>query len=48
MVAYTKPQQSEKEESERLKGNRDQIRFIDHRFERRQVARFRNARRIWG
>ena len=28
MVAYTKPQQGKKEESERLKGERDQIKFI--------------------
>ena len=36
MVAYTKPQQWKKEESERLKGERerDQIKFIDLRFER--------------
>ena len=34
MVAYTKPQQWKKEESERLRGEKDQIQFIDHRFER--------------
>ena len=28
MVAYTKPQQGKKEESERQKGERDQIEFI--------------------
>ena len=33
MVAYTKPQQRKKEESERLTGERDQIMFIDLRFE---------------
>ena len=33
MVAYTKPQQTKKEESERLRGERDQIKFIDPRFE---------------
>ena len=33
MVAYTKPQQRKKEESERLRGERDQIKFIDIRFE---------------
>ena len=33
MVAYTKPQQRKKEESERLRGERDQIKFIDLRFE---------------
>ena len=45
MVAYTKPQQRKKEESERLRGERDQINFIDLRFERWQVAGFRKARR---
>ena len=29
MVAYTMPQQRKKEESERLRGERDQIKFID-------------------
>ena len=33
MVAYTKPQQRKKEESERLRGQRDQTKFIDLRFE---------------
>ena len=28
MVAYTEPQQRKKEESERLRGGRDQIKFI--------------------
>ena len=45
MVAYTKPQQWKKEESERLRGGEDQIKFICLRFERWQVVRFRNARR---
>ena len=45
MVAYTKPQQGKKEESKRLRGERDQIKFIDLRFDRWQVARFRKARR---
>ena len=48
MGAYTKPQQRKKEESERLRGRereRDQIKFIDLRLERWQVARFRMARR---
>ena len=44
-MAYTKPQQSKKEESERLRGKRDQIKFIDLGFERWQVLRFRKARR---
>ena len=38
------PQQREKEESERLRGERDQIKFIDLGFERWQVVRFRKAR----
>ena len=38
------PQQRKKEESERLRGERDQIKFIDLGFERWQVVRFRNAR----
>ena len=38
MVACIKPQQRKKEESERLRGERDQIKFIDLRFERRQVV----------
>ena len=29
MAAYTKPQQWKKEEHERLRGERDQIKFID-------------------
>ena len=33
MVAYTKPQQRKKEESKRLRGERDQIKFIYLRFE---------------
>ena len=28
MVAYTKPQQRKKEEGEKLRGERDQIKFI--------------------
>ena len=38
MVAFTKPKQRKKEESERLRGERDQIKFIDLRFKRCQVA----------
>ena len=37
MVAYTKPQQRKKEESERLRGKRDQIKFIDLRFDHRLI-----------
>ena len=33
-MAYTKPQQRKKEESERLREEGDQIKFIDLRFER--------------
>ena len=40
MVAYTKPQQRKKEETERLRGERDHIKFINLRFERWQVVRF--------
>ena len=40
MVAYTKPQQRKKEETERLRGERDHIKFIDLRFERWKVVRF--------
>ena len=45
MVAYTKPQQRQKEESERLRGEGNQIKFIDLRFEKWRVVRFRKARR---
>ena len=45
MVAYTKPQQRKKEESERLRGEGDQIKLIDLIFERWQFVRFRKARR---
>ena len=45
MVAYTKPQETKKEENERLKGERDQIKFIDLRFKRWQVIGFWTGRR---
>ena len=35
----------EEEEIKRLRGERDQIKFIDLRFERWQVVRLRKARR---
>ena len=35
-MAYTKPQQREK--GDRLTGEGDMIKFIDHGYERRQVA----------
>ena len=40
MVAYAMPQQRKKEESERLRGERDEIKFIDLGFERWRVVRF--------
>ena len=40
MVAYTKPQQRRKEESEKLRGEGDQIKFIDLGFERWQFVGF--------
>ena len=39
------PQQRKEEESERLRGERDQIKFIDLGFERWQVVGLRKARR---
>ena len=45
MVAYAKPQQRGKEEGEKLRGERDKIKFIDLRFERWQVVGLRKARR---
>ena len=45
MVGYAKPQHRKKEESEQLRGQRDKIKFIDPRFERRQVVTLRKARR---
>ena len=45
MVAYTKPQQRKKEESELLRGERDQIKFIDRRFESWQAVGLSKARR---
>ena len=45
MVAYAKPQQRKKEESKRLRGERDKIKFIDLIFERWQLLGLRKARR---
>ena len=45
MVAYTEPQQRKKEESKRLRAERDQIKFIDLRTERWRVVGLRKARR---
>ena len=44
MVAYTKPQQREKEDSKRLRGEGDRSKFVNLRFERWQVVGFRKAR----
>ena len=43
MLAYTKPQQWKKE-SERLRGERDHIKFIDLRLKTWQVVGFRKGR----
>ena len=48
MGAYTKPRERKKEECERLRVERDQIKLINFRFERWQVVRFRKARRRQG
>ena len=45
MVVYTKPQQRKEEESEKLRGERYQIKFIDLTFERWQVVGLRKGRR---
>ena len=45
MVANTKPQPWKKEESERLRGEKDQIKLIDLRLEKWQVVGLRKARR---
>ena len=44
MVAYTMPQEWKKEESERPREERDQIKFIDLGFERWQAVRLMKAR----
>ena len=43
-MAYSKPQHRRKEESEQLRGERDQIKFIDLRLKRCQVVGLRKAR----
>ena len=45
MVAYKKPQQRKKEETEQPRGEGDQIKFIDLRFGRWQILGFGKARR---
>ena len=48
MVAYTKSQQWKKGESERLREEGDQIKFIAFRFERWQVVGFGKGGRTQG
>ena len=43
-MAYAKPHQRKKEESKRLRAERDQVKFIDLGFERWRVVGFRKAR----
>ena len=45
MAANTKPQQRKKEERERLRGERDQMKFFDLRCERLQLVRFRESKK---
>ena len=45
MVAYTKSQQRKKEESERLRGERDKIKLINIRLERVKIVGFWKGRR---
>ena len=45
MATDTEPQQRKKGESEQLRGERDQIKFIDIRFEIWHVVGLRKARR---
>ena len=45
MVVYRKPQQWKKEENERLRIDRDRIKFIDLRFKRGQAVGFWKERR---
>ena len=44
-MAYKKPQQMKKGKQERLRGEGDQIKFIDRRFERGLVVGFGKGRR---
>ena len=44
VASYTKLHQHKREKSKRLRGEGDQIKFIDLGFERWQVVRFRKAR----
>ena len=47
MVLNTKPQQRKKEGSEKLRGESDQMKFIDLRFERLQVVVYVKYTAIW-
>ena len=44
MATYTKLQQRKKEESERLRGERYQIKSIDLRFERWQICKIQESK----
>ena len=48
MAAYTKPQQRKKEESKRLRGEEDKIKFIYLGLVRGQVVGFGKGRRRQG
>ena len=45
MVAYTKHEQWKKEENRRLRGEGNQIKFIDLRFGKWQVSRIRERKK---
>ena len=47
-MACTQPQKGKEDESERLRVERDQIKFIDFPFERRQVVGFRERKKEAG
>ena len=45
MATYANPQQRKKEESERLRGKRDQIKFIDLRFETKASCKIQGSKK---
>ena len=45
MLTYTNPQKRKEEESERLREERDQLKYIDPRFKIWQVVGLRKTRR---
>ena len=45
MVAYRKPQQRKKEESEKLRGERAQIKFTDLRFRNMAICRTQESKK---